>query len=52
MKLNELPDESTVIPIGNNPADVAGPLSPLKLLMLLPAIVVIISVNTVTLRMR
>ncbi len=49
----ELPDESNATPLGNfNVADVAWPLSPLKPVMPVPAMVVIILVDTVTLRMR
>ena len=49
-----LPDESNTILLGPfNVADVAAPLSPLKLpLVLLPAIVVMIPVDTITLRIR
>jgi len=49
----ELPDESSATPNGQyNVADVAWPLSPLKLADPVPAMVVIIPVDTVTLRMR
>jgi hypothetical protein len=48
-----LPDESIAIPRGwYNAADVAAPLSPLKLPVPVPAIVDIIPVETVTLRIR
>ena len=48
------PDESSATPYGPfNSADVAGPLSPLyPKLVLLPAIVLMTPVDTVTLRMR
>ncbi len=50
----KIPAESNTMPEGQfNVADVAGPPSPVKLpLVLLPATVVIIPVETVTFRMR
>ena len=48
-----LPDASSATPSGyRNVADVAAPLSPLKVVLPVPAIVVIIPVVTVTLRIR
>ena len=48
-----IPAASILTPTGAyNSADVAAPPSPLKLLVPVPAIVVIIPVDTVTLRIR
>ncbi len=47
-----IPDESIATPAALIPADVAGPSSPLKLLVPEPAIVDIMPVDTVTLRIR
>ena len=48
-----LPDASIAVPVGYcNDADVASPPSPLKLLVPVPAIVVMMFVDAETLRIR